>query len=169
MMFRACCSSLMAGGTTALRTAAGNVNREAASGQGTVDRVRRSGLPDGRGFPLRPDGHGRSRNPLRPPVTDRDETGQRTAASLPDTGSGAPGFVAVASVGGAHGRTPDLLPSSRRQDPEEALPAKHPMPIPCADWRSWALVYAGIGVRNAGGQQPSAVGAGTDADTVQHA
>jgi len=69
-------------------------------------------------------------------------------------------------VGGAHGRTPDLLPSSRRRDPEQAQPAKHPMPISRADWRAWALVYARIGVVTAGGQQPAAVGALTDADTV---
>ena len=75
----------------------------------------------------------------------------------------------MTSVGEAHGRTRDLLPSSRRQDPEEALPAKHPMPIPCADWRSWALVYAGIPVGTADRQQPETMGGVTDADTVQHA
>jgi hypothetical protein len=41
------------------------------------------------------------------------------------------------------------------------------MPIRCADWRSWALVPAGIQMCAAGQQQPAAVGAGTDADTVR--
>jgi len=49
-----------------------------------------------------------------------------SAGSLP---VGAWGFVVVTSVGGAHGRTPDLLPSSGRLDPEQAQPANYPMPI----------------------------------------
>jgi hypothetical protein len=42
------------------------------------------------------------------------------------------------------------------------------MPVSGADWRSWALDNAGFNVTNAGGQQPAAVGAVTDADTVGH-
>ena len=61
---------------------------------------------------------------------------------------GAPGFVAVTSVGEAHGRTRDLL---------------NPMPIRCAGRRLLALSYAGLRLRDAGQQQPEAVGAVTDA------
>ena len=86
------------------------------------------------------------------------------AGSLP---VGARGFAVVTSVGEAHGRTPDLLPSSRRQDPEQTQPAKHPMPISCTDRRSWALNYTRFWAGDAGQQQPAAVGAVTDADTVR--
>ena len=71
-----------------------------------------------------------------------------SAGSLP---VGAPGFAVVTSVGEAHGRTRDLL---------------NPMPTPCAHGRSWTLVYGGMGSLNAGRQQPTAVGVGTDADTA---
>ena len=74
------------------------------------------------------------------------------------------GFVVVTSVGGARGRTPDLLPSSRGRDTEQEQPAKHPMPNWCAEWRSWALVYAAFSATNAGGQQPAAVVVVTDTD-----
>ncbi len=78
---------------------------------------------------------------------------------------GARGLFVVTSAGGAHGRTPELLPSSRRRNAEQAQPAKYPMPIWCADWRSWALVYTGLAAPTAGRQQPAAVGAVTDTDT----
>ena len=42
---------------------------------------------------------------------------------------GARGFVVVTSVGEAHGRTPDLLLSSRRRDTEQAQPAKNPIRV----------------------------------------
>lgn len=42
---------LMVGATTALRSAASNVARQAASEQGTASRARHSGLPEGQGFP----------------------------------------------------------------------------------------------------------------------
>jgi len=63
-------------------------------------------------------------------------------------------------------RPPAVEPQAR---PEQAQPANNPMPIRCADWRWWALVYAGIGVSAAGGQQLEAVAAVTDADTVRYA
>ena len=65
-----------------------------------------------------------------------------------------PPFDGLSANRGGEIRTRDLL---------------NPMPDLCADQRWWALVYAGIGVGNAAGQQPAAVGAVTDADTVRNA
>jgi hypothetical protein len=65
-----------------------------------------------------------------------------------------PPFDGLSANRGGEIRTRDLL---------------NPMPIPCADQRCWALIYAGFGVSDAGGQQPAAVGAVTDADTVRNA
>jgi len=60
---------------------------------------------------------------------------------------GAPGFVVVTSVGEAHGRTRDLLPSSRRRDIEQAQPAKHPCRIyalACAQGRLFLRAFGWV-------------------------